>query len=124
MTKNSKNKNSINTILTIVVGFIFIYFLTQIKIALYIAFLIGIISLMSLKLSELIVFIWFKLSYILALIIPNIILTIVFYLFLTPLAFISRIFEKTSPMNLKNNLNSLFKDKNKNFTKESFKKPW
>jgi|688.fasta_scaffold897015_2 hypothetical protein len=124
MIKNSKNKNSTNTILTIVVGFIFIYFLTQIKIALYIAFLIGVISLMSLKLSELIVFIWFKLSYILALIIPNIILTIVFYFFLTPLAFISRIFEKKSPLNLNNTLKSLFEAKNKNFAKESFKNPW
>lgn len=123
MIKNIKN-NPIKTVLTISVGLIVVYLFTKVKWVLDISLVIGLIGVFSTYLSEKIDFLWMKLAWVLSKIIPNIVLGIVFYLFLFPLSVLSKLFIGKDILNLKNTSNSIFKTSNKNFEKVSFEKPW
>jgi hypothetical protein len=61
---------------------------------------------------------------VLSLIIPNILLSAIFFFILFPLSVLSKIFGEKDPLHLKNSSGSLFKDKNKIFDKKSFEHPW
>lgn len=65
-----------------------------------------------------------KLAGFLSLIIPNILLGIIFFLLLFPIALLSRLFGKNDSLNLKNKSGSTFKNVNKEFDKISFEKTW
>ena len=111
----------IKTILIIVLGFMVVYLVTKWQGWLNIALILGLAGFLSGHLAKAIDFVWMKLSWLLSLIIPNILLSLVFILFLTPLALLSR-FGKDSLM-LKNTRSTLFKEHVK-FDKASFEKPW
>ena len=112
------------TILIIVVGMIVIHTLTNFKWALYTALIVGITGAFSNYLARKINYIWLKIGMVLSYIVPNILLTMIFYLFLTPIALLSRLFGEKNQLNLKNLDTSLFKVRNSCFSKESFEKPW
>jgi hypothetical protein len=124
MTPKPNKSEPIKTILIISLGMIVVYFYTQIKLTLVISLVIGILGLSSAFLAKKIDFLWMKLSWLLSLIVPNILLSCVFYLFLTPIAFLSKLFGEKNPLTLKNKETSLFKDHKKVFDKSSFEKPW
>ena len=65
-----------------------------------------------------------KLTMVLALIVPNILLGAIFYLFLFPIALLSRVFGKKDPMRLKNSSSTVWVEKNAGFDAPSFEKPW
>ena len=85
---------------------------------------IGILGAISSFLAEKIDWLWTKIGWILSFIVPNIIMTLVFYLVLTPTAFLSRIFGKKNVMDLKNTKVSTWKTKHVSYSKESFENPW
>lgn len=58
-----------------------------------------------------------KLAYVMSLIFPPIVLAIIFFLVLTPAAWLSRLMRRHAPMRLKNNSQSLFIQRNHLFTK-------
>jgi len=119
-----KHSDPIKTILVICLGMIAIYFITKWKWALSIAFIVGLVGAFSNYLAIKIDFLWMRLSWIMSFIVPNILLSVVFFFVLTPLAFLSKLFGKKNQLNLKNINTSLFKDSNKNFDKSSFEHPW
>lgn len=119
-----KTKNNAQTILVITIGFLIIYQINGNNLFLYISLIVGIIGIVSEFLTNKIVWVWDKLTLILSKIMPNILLTLVFYLFLLPIALLSRIFGNSDVMSLKNTKPSLFKDSNKSYTKVDFEKPW
>jgi len=120
-----KNKsNPIKTILTICLGFLFIYLFTKLNGWLYASILIGSLSLLSSFIAKKIDFIWMKLTWLLSKIVPNVLLVIIFYIILFPVALLSRIFGNKDELNLKNNSDSLFETVTKNFESSSFKKTW
>lgn len=114
----------VKTMLTISMGFLLIFIVTKAKWALPASLFIGLIGMFSTWLSAKIDFLWMKLSRFLGLIVPNIILTIVFYAFLFPIALITKLFGNKDKLMLKNKYNSTFTDRNKSFNKESMKHPW
>jgi hypothetical protein len=116
--------NPVKTMLTISIGFLVIFIITKLNWALLIALVIGLIGLFSSFLSKQIEFLWTKLSLFLGLIVPNILLSAIFYLFLFPIAVLSKIFGKNDSFKLKNNADSVFISSNKEFNKNSFEKPW
>lgn len=124
MSTASKSNNPTKTVLVITVGFLVLYFLSKQIVFLYIAMGVGILGAISSYLADKIDWLWTKLGWLLSFIVPNIIMTIIFYLILTPTAFLSRLFGKSDPMDLKNTQASLFKEKESTFSKESFEKPW
>jgi hypothetical protein len=112
------------TILTISIGFLVIYLFTKWQWAIIVSLIVGLIGVFSDYLSKKIVFLWVKLAWILSLIVPNILLSAVFFLLLFPLAVLSRVFGNKDILKLKRTSGSLFKDCNKHFEKVSFERPW
>ena len=112
------------TVLTISMGFLAIYFIAKIEWTLITSFTIGFVGLISNFLSKKIEFLWFKLAWVLGLIIPNILLTTIFYLFLYPISLLSKIFNNSDTLKLKNNSETTFTTCNKEFDKKSFENPW
>ncbi len=119
-----KPKNNSQTILVITIGFLIIYMINENNIFLYISLVVGIIGIVSGFLTSKIVWVWDKITWLLSKIMPNVLLTIVFYLLLFPVAILSRIFGNYDVLSLKNNKPTLFKGTNKSFTKAHFEKPW
>lgn len=122
-TKRSKSE-PIKTVLVITIGLLIVYFITQWRWVLNASAIVGLLGLLSGYLAKQIDFLWMKLAWVLSLIIPNILLSLIFFLFLTPIAWLSRIFGKQNQLSLKNTEPSLFKDCHKQFDKKSFERPW
>ena len=112
------------TVLTIVFGLLFFNYFFDNEIIFYVCLFLSGISIISNKLSVIIEKIWFKVSYVLSQIIPNILLSLIFFLFLTPIALLSKLFKSKTDFNSKNNQKTTFKTQNKSFVKESFERAW
>ncbi len=124
MNPKLQKTDPIKTVLVITVGMLIVFALTQWKWAFNAAVIIGLLGLLSSYIAKQIDFLWMKLAWVLSLIVPNILLSVIFYLLLTPIALLSRLFGEKNQLNLKNKTDSLFKDYNKEFDKPSFEKPW
>lgn len=120
---NKIKSNPSQTILVIVSGLLFFHLFSKIDLLLNIILVLCLIGAFSSYWSRKVEIIWFKLAYLLGLIIPNITLGIIFYFFLFPIALLSRI-TSNDPLFLKNNYNTIYKNVNKSFNKESFKNLW
>jgi hypothetical protein len=123
---NSKTSpfEAVKTVLTITIGFIIVFFISDWEPALIIALLVGVGGIASTKVAHAIEFCWMKLAELLGYIVPNILMGIVFYLFLTPIAFLSRIFSHNDPLKMKNDYDTLFEKNKKEYNQEFFEKPW
>ncbi len=116
--------DSTKTILTITVGFMVLYLISKKDWTLYAAFSVGLAGLLSTYLREKMAFLWMKLAWLLSLFVPNILLSLVFFLFLFPVALLSRLFGKKDALGLKNTSASLFKTSSRTIDKSFFEKPW
>lgn len=114
----------VKTCLTISVGFLVVYLITKVQWPLMVALAVGLIGMLSGFLAKKVDWLWMKLARVLSFIVPNILLSAVFYLFLFPVALLSRLFGKSDPLLLKNSKSSTYKAENKVFEKESFENPW
>ena len=112
------------TILTIVFGLLFFNYFFDNEIIFYVCLFLSGIGVLSRKLSIITENIWFRLSYILSQIVPNILLSIIFFLILTPIALLSKLFNSQTNFNSKNNQKSIFIDQKKSFDKNSFTRAW
>lgn len=112
------------TILTIVFGFLVINLFFENKYFNFICILICLLSIISKKISIIIELLWFKLSFILSQIIPNILLLLIFYFFLTPIALLSKLFKVKSEFKVNKKRSTYFITKTRGYEKESFKKAW
>ena len=112
------------TVLTISIGFIVLYFITKWDWTILIALAIGFAGIFSTYLSTKIDYLWMKLAWLLNLILPKILLFIIFFLLLFPLAILFRLFGKKDPLNLNNKAETNFINCNKKFDKVSLEKPW
>ena len=124
MNANQKKLEPVKTVLVITVGFLVVYLITKTKWSLITSLSIGTLGLLSDYLAIKIDFVWSKLTWILSQIVPKILLSIVFYVFLTPIAFISRIFGEKNQLSIKNINPTLFKEHHKIFNRDFFEKPW
>jgi len=124
MSKVKIKSDPVKTVLVICVGFLVVYIITKLQWTLYTALVVGILGVLSEYISKKIDFVWMKLTWVLSLIVPNILLTFVFYIFLTPIALMSRLFGEKNQLGLKNNKESMFKTSNKKFEPKSFEKTW
>ncbi len=101
-----------------------VYQITKMEWALIVAVSVGLLGIVSTFLSDLIDMLWMKLARVLGMIMPNILLTIIFYLFLFPIAALSRLFGKKDPLFLKNRTKTLWVDSNRTFDQAYFEKTW
>lgn len=118
------------TVLTIVVGFLVIYLVGRFRLlkdftwALWVSAIIGVLGLLSSYLALKIQDAWMGLASILSRIIPPILLSVIFFVILFPVALLSRLFGDKDPLQLKKTDKSLFKTVDKTFTKDTFEKTW
>jgi len=118
-----KSNQSKTTILVICMGFLVVYLKFHWQWSIITSLIVGIIGIASPFLSRQIEKLWMKLAEVLSYIIPNVLLTSVFFVFLFPIAIISRLFRK-DPLMLRDSHKSYFIDVNKPVVKESFEKVW
>ncbi len=116
--------NNYKSTLTIVIGFTLLSNYFNSKPLLILSIAIGLIAILSEKANDKIIWGWTKLTEILGMIMPNVLLTFVYYFFLTPLAFINKLNRNKNPLQLINNSNSTFITMKKEFTNENLKKIW
>lgn len=112
------------TVLVITVGMLIVFLITKANWALYVALTVGLAGVISSYLADKINWVWMKLTWLLSLIVPNILLSVIFFLFLTPIAWLSRLFGEKNQLTLKNTQSSMFRDTNKSFNPASFENPW
>ena len=113
--------NPPKTLLAIIFGFVLFYFIYGYEQLIIIAFLLNIIGLLSNRLSKYVENIWFFIAKVLGYIIPNMLLMIIFYLFLFPISVFSKIRSKDL-LNLKKNKETNFISVEKKFDSNTFKK--
>ena len=118
-----KKDTTKSTILVISMGFLVLHLAFSWHWAVIVSVTVGITGIVSSYLSGKIEWVWIKLSQLLSCVIPNILLSIVFYLFLFPISLLSKLFTK-DPLMLSNKYDSYFIDVNKEMNKKSFKKTW
>lgn len=118
-----KQDTSRSTVLVITVGFLALHFLFAWPWAAPAALVVGLAGVISRSLSRIIEKGWMKLTRILSYIIPSILLGIVFYLVLFPIALISRIFNK-DPLMLSKRHQTYFVKVDRQVDRKSFEKIW
>ncbi len=112
------------SILAITTGLLAIGLIFEIPLLLLIAVIAGAIGLLIPPLARLIANAWIKFAELLGYINSRILLTIVFYVFLFPIAIVSRLFNKDSLQLKPKNSGSYFSDRNHDFVPEDFRNPW
>lgn len=116
-------EKKLESVLIILVGFIFLFFIFKIKVFLLIAFLVGLMSALSTTILNGVTWFWFKLSEILGWINARIFLALIFFIFLFPMALLMRAFGK-SGMALKNKKKSYYTERNHLYTSEDLENTW
>lgn len=118
-----KTDTSKSTILVISMGFLVLYLVFAGKWAIYVSVIIGIAGILSPFLAKKIEWIWMRLSKLLGYIVPNILLTMLYFLFLFPISILSRLVRK-DPLMLSKNYKTYFVDIDRKINKSSFEKTW
>lgn len=116
--------NPIKTVLTISVGFGIIFLFSNLSWSLYTSLIIGVLGLSSNKIAGWLDFLWMKIAKVLSFIVPNILLSTIFYLVLFPLAFLSRIFGNNDSLQLKGKSATLWVNTSTQNDKNTFEKMW
>lgn len=112
------------TVLTIVVGLLVLHFFTKENLFFWMALILGLSGVFSPFISKYIDRFWMFLTHILGLIFPKIVLTLLFFFVLSPIALLSKIFSKKDPLLLKKPRGSTFIDVQHSFPPIFFEKLW
>lgn len=121
--KEEKAKST-ETILVLVVALVIFYWFTKQPYLLLAAVILGAIGIFIPFLAGKIHWAWMKLAHVMGYVMSKVILTIVFFVFMYPLSLLSKIFRKTSSVQLKAGGKSYFKERNFTYTKESLENVW
>lgn len=116
--------NPAKTALIISMGFLVVFMVYKLDWALLVSLAIGLIGALFEGLSKMIEKIWFKLAYVLSLIVPNILLGFIFFLFLYPISLLSKLFRKNDLLKLKNSNTSVYTIRTDVFDKAHFDNMW
>ena len=121
--KSLSDKEQLEAILVIVLGFGILYLLSDLEWMLYTALGIGITSLIFPLFKQVILWIWFKIAHILGWINTRILLSLVFFVILYPIARLSRLFNKDK-LNLESGQTTLFTTRNHLYVKKDVENIW
>jgi hypothetical protein len=117
----------LETILVLCIALIIIYFFTkqQYPIILKLSIVLGVVGLFSKYLTSKISWAWLKLGEMMGWVMSKIILTIVFFLFLFPIALLSRLFSgNKNPLQLKKTGTSYYFTRNHRYEPKDLKDVW
>ena len=113
----------LGTILIFVMVLIIFFLVHKNVKLLYAALALGAIAILIPALSRKIHDVWMKFAELLGFVMNKVILGVVFFIFLVPVAFLSKIFRK-NPFKVKKDTASYFSDRNFTYTKKSLEQLW
>ena len=116
-------KTSTPTVAVLTVALMVLYLLLGQIWLIFSGIFIGIIGIISERAALTIDLWWLRLAQLLNKITSTVILSLIFYVFLYPIALVSKLFVK-DPLLLRNNLNSTFQPSAQMDIKENMEKPW
>ncbi len=116
--------NKYKVLISIVFGFLVLNEFLDSNILKYIIILISGIGVFSSNLSQIIVNIWSFIAKVLSQIIPNIILVLIFYLLLSPLAFLWKVFRRNARLNNEEDRGSYYTFVDRKINSNIFKRAW
>ena len=123
MPSSSKNYQAKETVLVITVGLLVLYLVFKKKVFLDAALIVGLIGVFSFYLSEKIDLMWGWLSRVMGTVSNTVLLTVVFFLVLTPMAVIRRM-RKLGLRRFDPGATSNFSRREQVFGKKDFEKVW
>ena len=106
------------TVAVMLFGFSVLYWLTQWNGFVFVNLALGVISLVYFPLTKRVVKAWYKIAEILGGVMSKVLLSLVFFLFLTPIAFMYRLFKK------RRKAHSNWHNRNHQFSVSEFEKVW
>lgn len=109
--------------IAILAWFAIIYFITKCNVVLYFASLPLLLSIISGKILNFVIYCWTKFGNLLGYVNSKIILFILFYFIVTPYSFILRVFNKKVSILTKNDITS-FTNKEYTYSESDFKNMW
>ncbi len=119
-----QSENYISVLLIIVLGFNIISIFFKIPVLFFIGTGIGFVGILFPFVGKIIAKIWMTIAHFLGKINTTILLSIVFFILLFPLAIVRKVFSKKDFLHLKKPSNSNFILREKTFIKEDFEKMW
>ena len=120
-----KREKHLETVLSIVLGLSVIFWITKNRHLVAPIVLITAIGLFSNYLTEKIHRLWTKLSHILGNVMSKVLLAVLFYVFLLPIAMLSKIFSKKDLLQLKKNPgDTYYMSRDYQYTAEDLENPW
>lgn len=117
-----KNKTGYDTALSIVLLLSIIYFISGKPLFTYIGFALGVLTLLSDTINYYVSYIWKRMLAVLGTVNAHVILSLVFFIVLFPIAALYRLFNK-DPLNLKKS-DSAFVVKDKAYEAADLENPW
>lgn len=113
----------LGTMLIFAIVLIILYLVNRNDYFLYGALLAGAIGILIPALSRLIHNLWMKFAELLGFVMNKVILGIVFFVFLVPVAMLSRLFRK-NPLKVQKSTSTYFSERNFTYTKKSLEQLW
>ena len=121
--ENSSRSKNLETCLVISTGLIIIYYFKPIDWLLYVAIIVGLIGAFFNSLAAGITWFWYKLAEVLGYVMSRVILTLVFFIFLFPIALIYRLFNKEN-LFPKKDQKSFWVERNHDYNGDDLKNVW
>ncbi|HKK88772.1 MAG TPA: hypothetical protein VJ917_07975 [Saprospiraceae bacterium] len=120
----SYRSNPYQTALTIVAGLLMLYVWKEWRFAFVAALVVSLAALMSRTIALWLERAWFGLAGVLGRVVPPLVLSLVFFLFLVPVALASRWFRSKDPLMIHDQCNSTWRKVDKDFSRADMEKPW
>lgn len=111
------------TILVIVAGMLVLYWIFGNKYFLWAASAISLVTLVIPVTGEWLIWFWYKLAFVLGWINSRVLLGVIFFLILTPIALLAKVFQKDN-LGLKRSKSTVFHTRDHLYTKDDLSNPW
>jgi ABC-type multidrug transport system fused ATPase/permease subunit len=121
--KESNKAKSLETLLVLVGALIVVFWVSPKKIYLLIALIFILIGVVSPVLSAKISWVWMKFAELIGAVMSKIILSVVYFVFLVPIALIYRLTQK-NPLFLKRRNDTYYIDRNKQYSPKDIENIW
>ena len=119
-----KKQNNKEIILTIVVGLLVFFYFLKLQWLFNAALILGILGVFFDFVAEKVAWVWLKIAEILGRINSTILLSLIFFVFLTPLALLMKVFKKSDSLKLKKVSGSAYDERNHRYTAKDLENTW
>lgn len=118
-----KKEKVLEAILVISTGFLLLFVINGQKLFLFIALGAGLTGVLLKPLARLIAIGWYKLGDLLGYVVSKVILSVIFFLFLAPIAFLHNLFNKDI-LRLKNSEKSFWNERKHDYSPDDLRNIW